>query len=218
MAKQDRAIQTRDSIVTGAAKIFYRVGYAGASISMIAEEAGVTKGALYFHFSAKEDIARAVIDAEHKAVTDAAEQINETTSSPVEIMMLMCADLAQKLVSDPVVRAGIRLTTSGAIFDPPTRAPYDEWLEIFEALSRSAIEAGEFRDSTDPAKLAHFIIPSFTGVQLLSDVLTDMADLMTRVGEMWEMILPAVTAPGQLESLTAVGAKVFSRKLVQSKG
>lgn len=209
MAQQDRAIQTRERIVTGAATAFYRVGYADASIATIAETAGVTKGALYFHFNSKEEIARAVIDEQHRRVTVSAAEIFQATASPAETMMLMCADLAGWLVSDVVVRAGIRLTTGGAIFDPPTRAPYDDWLATFEDLVGRAVGAEEFRQSTDPARLAHFIIPSFTGVQLLSDVLTNMDDLKMRVGELWDVLLAAFAEPARLDELLALRFRIF---------
>jgi AcrR family transcriptional regulator len=209
MAQQDRAIQTRERIVTGAATAFYRVGYADASIATIAEAAGVTKGALYFHFNSKEEIARAVIDEQHRRVFVSAGEILHNTISPAETMMLMCADLAGWLVSDVVVRAGIRLTTGGAIFDPPTRAPYDDWLATFEELVRNARGAGEFVQTTDPARLAHFIIPSFTGVQLLSDVLTNMGDLKTRIGELWDVLLAAYAEPARLEELLALRFRIF---------
>src|SRR3546814_8902106 len=39
-----------------------RLGYANASLSEIIAESQVTKGALYFHFGSKEELARAVID------------------------------------------------------------------------------------------------------------------------------------------------------------
>lgn len=211
MAKQDRAIATLDKIVLGAANIFYEVGYDGASITNIAEAGGVTKGALYFHFQSKEDIARAVIEKEHEIASASAKKILEKTDSPVETMMRMCADLARLLRTEPLVRAGIRLTTAGSIFEPPTRAPYEDWLQKFEALARKGIAAGELSKSTDPEKLAHFIIPSFTGVQMVSDVLTGRADLHQRVREMWEILLPSIIVPEQLQGFQRRLAEIFPR-------
>ncbi|MFD6414028.1 TetR family transcriptional regulator, partial [Nocardia asteroides] len=51
--KQDRAIRTRRNILEAAAKIFEERGYQAATIAEILGAAGVTKGALYFHFSSK---------------------------------------------------------------------------------------------------------------------------------------------------------------------
>ena len=60
MVKQARAQATRDAIILGAAETFERSGYGLSSIADIATASSVTKGALYFHFQSKDDIARAV--------------------------------------------------------------------------------------------------------------------------------------------------------------
>ncbi|MBB5216534.1 TetR/AcrR family transcriptional regulator [Parapusillimonas granuli] len=49
----------RHKIIEAARRIFARHGYEGASISMIAAETGLTKAALYHHFTSKEAIYRA---------------------------------------------------------------------------------------------------------------------------------------------------------------
>ena len=48
-------------LVEAAMKIIYKKGYAGATTEAIAKQAGLTKGALYFHFGNKEDIFFAVV-------------------------------------------------------------------------------------------------------------------------------------------------------------
>lgn len=45
-----------------ALELFSRNGYDGTSMRLIAEELGVTKAALYYHFAGKEDIVRGIID------------------------------------------------------------------------------------------------------------------------------------------------------------
>ncbi len=49
----------RQKILEASRRLFARYGYGGASISMIAAETGLTKAALYHHFSSKEAIYRA---------------------------------------------------------------------------------------------------------------------------------------------------------------
>jgi AcrR family transcriptional regulator len=56
MAHQLRAEETKSKILTAAAICFARNGYDASSVSMICEEAGVTKGAFYYHFSTKQAI------------------------------------------------------------------------------------------------------------------------------------------------------------------
>lgn len=47
------AEETRDRVLRGAASVFGRQGYDGASISQIGAEAGVSSGAIYAHFGSK---------------------------------------------------------------------------------------------------------------------------------------------------------------------
>lgn len=55
VGRQVRAEVTRESVLQGAATIFVRDGYADANLGDIIEEAGVTKGALYFHFGSRKN-------------------------------------------------------------------------------------------------------------------------------------------------------------------
>ncbi len=60
--QQERARRTRAAIVESAAAEFSKRGYAAASINAILEHSNATKGAMYFHFDSKEDLARAVLE------------------------------------------------------------------------------------------------------------------------------------------------------------
>ncbi|WP_240499342.1 TetR family transcriptional regulator, partial [Streptomyces prasinus] len=62
MVRQVRAEQTRATIITAAADLIDRQGYESTSLSDIVDHAQVTKGALYFHFAAKEDLAHAILE------------------------------------------------------------------------------------------------------------------------------------------------------------
>ncbi|MCX7986045.1 MAG: TetR/AcrR family transcriptional regulator [Bacteroidales bacterium] len=53
---------TRDYIIDKAYELFLNKSYEGVSISDISEAVGMTKGALYHHFTNKEDLFKAVID------------------------------------------------------------------------------------------------------------------------------------------------------------
>ena len=46
---------TRRLILQSAARIFAKFGYAGSTLDQIAQDAGMTKGAVYWHFSSKSD-------------------------------------------------------------------------------------------------------------------------------------------------------------------
>jgi AcrR family transcriptional regulator len=53
---QQRAVVTRELLLTAAEQVFARVGYEKAQVEEIAEAAGFSKGGLYAHFKSKEDL------------------------------------------------------------------------------------------------------------------------------------------------------------------
>lgn len=92
--------------------MFDRYGY-GASLNDVIAQAGVTKGALYFHFSSKEDLARAVIEQQHALSVHPARQRLNDHEPGLESVIRLSQSLARQLMDDAIVRAGIRLTLAG---------------------------------------------------------------------------------------------------------
>lgn len=63
MARRTRqeALETRDRIVDAAEEVFHRKGVAHASLEDIAARAGVTRGAIYWHFKDKAELFEAMM-------------------------------------------------------------------------------------------------------------------------------------------------------------
>lgn len=59
-----------ENILSGALARFVRIGYGGTTIDMIAADAKLTKGAVYFYFKTKEAILMALLDEAEKLVVD----------------------------------------------------------------------------------------------------------------------------------------------------
>lgn len=54
---------TRKRIIEAAAKLYYGEGIRSVSVDAVAEQAGVTKRTLYYHFKSKDDLIAAYLDA-----------------------------------------------------------------------------------------------------------------------------------------------------------
>ncbi|WP_035985311.1 TetR family transcriptional regulator [Leptolyngbya sp. KIOST-1] len=52
----DQPLDTRSRILASAQRVFAQQGYAGATLDAIAADAGLTKGAVYWHFASKIDL------------------------------------------------------------------------------------------------------------------------------------------------------------------
>lgn len=101
MVRQERAEVTRSAILDGAARAFDAEGYHGTSLGDIVKEAGVTKGALYFHFGSKEELAQALVDEQFSAL----ESVTDTGKPGVQTVIDIVHTMARLLVADVRVRA-----------------------------------------------------------------------------------------------------------------
>ncbi|MFC9764237.1 ScbR family autoregulator-binding transcription factor [Rhodococcus jostii] len=192
MVQQQRAAVTRAQIVRGAAEMFDKSGFEGASLVEILEAAGMTKGALYFHFRSKEDLARHIIAEQHRISISAVQAIAAQEASAIEQIVMLCHEMARQIVQDPIVRAGIRITLELSADDRGPAGPYLDWIAACQGLAARAVAEGDLVDTIDPPTFARFVIGAFTGVQTVSQVLAHRVDLEQRVDEMWGFLLPGI--------------------------
>lgn len=59
---KEEALETRHLLLDAAERVFERQGVASTSLNEIAREAGVTRGAIYWHFKNKADLFNAMLD------------------------------------------------------------------------------------------------------------------------------------------------------------
>ena len=77
LTREEKKAQTRERLIDAAAKVFARKGFAATTLDEVAEEAGLTKGAVYSNFENKDDLVRAVLDARHQRMLDISERVHE---------------------------------------------------------------------------------------------------------------------------------------------
>ncbi|MEU3513529.1 TetR family transcriptional regulator [Streptomyces longwoodensis] len=154
MARQERAEQTRQRIVEAAASEFAGHGYDGTSLHGIVRTAGVTMGALTFHFRSKSALADAVQES-GAAATRAALDATAPAAGFQGALETVLA-LAGALRTTPSVRAAARLTREGH------GGWYDCWAPgLRDTLERSWYEQGADSGLTPlavTALLAHVVL------------------------------------------------------------
>lgn len=75
--QEDRRADTRRRLIDATIQALYRLGYSAVTVSIIAEEAGVSRGIISYHFPTKADLMAAVRDAVHMQERDALEEVRE---------------------------------------------------------------------------------------------------------------------------------------------
>ncbi|RMI40624.1 ScbR family autoregulator-binding transcription factor [Streptomyces triticirhizae] len=194
MARQERAERTRNIILDGAARAFDATGFQGTSLSDIVREAGVTKGALYFHFASKEALAQAII-TEQFTVWD---PFRDDEEPGVQTVIDLLHTMAESLQKDVRVRAGIRMVIEQGTFEDPDPAPYQRWMDAISRCLTQAQSRGDVLPDVDPEEAASFIVGCWTGLQLSSQVFTGRADLHRSTTTMWQLLLPGLVPPRRL--------------------
>lgn len=76
-----RRTDTRDRILSVALRLFATQGYATTSLREIADELGVTKAALYFHFKTKEEILSGILLGHLEAINTMVEEATPYVST-----------------------------------------------------------------------------------------------------------------------------------------
>ncbi|MCT2582805.1 ScbR family autoregulator-binding transcription factor [Actinophytocola gossypii] len=200
MARQDRAERTRNAILDAAAEVFDERGFDGASLSDILARAGVTKGALYFHFSSKEELARALASEPWSAVTLPAADSDLGLQAVID----MSHALAHNIWTNVRVRAGNRLVME-ANFASPDAKVFEDWIKLVAELLENARTRGDLRQEWDAKDVANWVSASFMGVQTQSAVLAARHDIHDRLTTMWRIALPGLVPPRRVARFRPAG-------------
>ncbi|WP_274561499.1 ScbR family autoregulator-binding transcription factor [Streptomyces spiramyceticus] len=232
MAEQERARRTRNRLVVAAAEVFDAIGYERATMARISAAAGVTKGALYFHFSTKDELARAVQARACEGSAEVLAGLDRPGAPALQVLIDVTHALARLVRDDMVVRAGVLLSRERGSADAALDC-YAVWLRCVQALllraeAERALRPGVCRDAVTALVVSMICGTEFfarrdvldTGLDpaLSTDTDTDTrADANTDtardrsdgafewLARIWGLVLPALVETGVGAALDASG-------------
>ncbi len=164
----ERTERTRAALIQAARAAFATDGYATTSTPRIAEQANVSRGALYHHFANKADLFRAVV--EHEQANVAAEILRATTPLTNPIDALAAGTDAFLNAMRDTGRRRILLVDGPAILGPATMREIDQQHagRTLAGGIREAIERGYLRP-LPPAALADLLSAVFDRMAQVDD-------------------------------------------------
>ncbi|MEV7360573.1 ScbR family autoregulator-binding transcription factor [Kitasatospora sp. NPDC091276] len=195
MVRQERAIRTRRLILEAAASVFDEHGYEGATIGEVVARAGVTRGAVYFHFASKRELAQGVVEEQFGR-----DEIPERHCKLQEFVDLGMV-IAHLMPGDPLLSAGARLSLGQDVFGDLSGGATPGWIARLEAVLTAAGERGELLPHVLPAETAWLMTGAWTGVQIQSQKMSGRADLERRVAVLYRHVMPSIAVPGVLATL-----------------
>jgi AcrR family transcriptional regulator len=144
-------LPTRERIVAAANKLFYREGIRAVSVDAVAEEAGITKRSLYYHFKSKDELIEAYLGYRDQPNLDAYRKwFSERGGATAEKVAAIFENLA-RMASNPKWRGCGFLRTSAELANLPGhpaivrgaahKKKIERWLT--DCLAADRIEAPE---------------------------------------------------------------------------
>ncbi|MGW6968877.1 TetR family transcriptional regulator [Streptomyces zaomyceticus] len=221
MAKQERAVRTRAAVLRSAAEIFDTDGFVSASLSAISQRAGVSSGALHFHFANKGALAEAIEKAAEQRlwrITGPApdgsggcegchghgsrsgagakaegEGQGEGEVDLIQSLVETSHELFDALNSDVILRAGFTLGC-----EPSWSSLVDlhgQWRDWIDGTLRHAAKNGALAEGTEPEDVVTVVAASTVGFEALGR--KDPSWLSRqRLTQFWKFMLPRLVPPG----------------------
>lgn len=202
MVKQERAARTREALIRAAAATFRREGHVSASLSTISAQAGVSNGALHFHFASKADLAHAVEEAALCRLTAVMSPGNDVSTGPLQLLVNVSHGLVRGLRQDDVLRAGFSL--AGEPDRDPVHDLHAHWQQWIAQTLMQAQLRGELAAGVDRPGAVSALVAATVGFEVLGS--RDSAWLApSTMTQLWELLLPRLAAEGHRASVVPHG-------------
>ena len=191
MPMQLRAVRTRAVILDAAARVFAHRGYEAAALSELIAESGLTKGAFYFHFSSKQDLALETMRHKQQQLIETIGADVPAEATGTDRLVALLRARARALEADESLWCVLRLGAElGSVGDPSSAyAELNEWpIQLFAELIHQGHEAGTIRADLDPRATGELIFASVIGMDSLALQLTGGADLAARTERLLDLL------------------------------
>ncbi len=165
----DRRAATRGAILAAAARGISRDGYGSLVLERVASDAGFTRGALYHHFSDKEELALAVVEWSLQLWRAEVGAPAARATDPVEAMLLLArghAVFCRREIAPLIMTLRVELGGSdhpvGQLID---RALQDGYTFV-AGLVKAARSAGSLPDGPPPETVARAFVGAVEGLTI----------------------------------------------------
>lgn len=109
---KEEALATRDRLLDAAECVFAEKGVSRTSLTDIATAAGVSRGAIYWHFKNKADLFNAMMERTTMPMEDALHQIgHDTGQDPLDELRRAILDAMKKIATDERTRRVFEVAT-----------------------------------------------------------------------------------------------------------
>lgn len=159
---KEAALATREALIDAAEQVFRREGVTRTSLAEIAAEAGVTRGAIYWHFRDKAELLDAMCERTALPLDAAAARCADAESDPLGMVKRLAVDALTQLATDARTQAVFEILFHkcelvGDVAQPSAARAIDrdDCLCSVRNLFELAVKSGQLPADTDATLTAH---------------------------------------------------------------
>lgn len=191
---------TRLQILRAAARQFAYRSYNRVSLYDILADAEVTKGALYFHFRSKHELATAIVEQRAEEARAAIEAVIARKLTGLETLIDISLLIAADDIGDELTRAGFNLIESIGRVDGMQSDVLRDWIEAYAEIVRKAVDEGDIPEHLDAEDVARLLVAMYMGLRQTSS-LAKPEQFLRDLQNAWSLVLPGFTATDRRDYL-----------------
>ncbi len=148
---KQEAQETRSHILDTAERVFERRGVSGTSLNEIAKAAGLTRGAIYWHFADKADLFNAMMERATLPLEEAGGLRGPDSAEPTLAQLRSCFQaVLKRIVADPQMQRVFEIATHKVEYVDEMHAVRERHLSIrndciadVERVLKASVKRGE---------------------------------------------------------------------------
>lgn len=163
-----RGTATRQKILDAAVEAFTNVGFGMTTLSEIAERAGLTNGALYYHFESKEALAVGIIEEAWPKTWELVVRSLESSGVGLESVIRMAFSLTELLQKDDSVWLSHHLSQAFGQSNTDMHASVQQRLAAFTDAVATTLRPTDIGEGVSPEAVGDLIWLVVSGSQYLA--------------------------------------------------
>lgn len=199
---KEAAAITREQLLDAAEHVFRERGVAGSSLAEVAAEAGVTRGAVYWHFRDKADLYEAMCERATLPLETMLTHAGATVhADPMAALRELALTALQRLAGDPRSQAVFEVmfhgSDRGTELTPVTARKQRERRHCFLQVERvlaQAVQMGQLPSDTDVPLAAQALHAYIVGIMHEWVLDPDAFDLARAAGALIDAMLAGLRA------------------------
>jgi len=179
---KEEALITKNQIIEKAVQLFLQRGFSTTTLDEIAQQAKVTRGAIYWHFKDKLNIVKELVEVEHQNLTQKLNDLFDENIPPIVKIERIIEEIVINFFDSKSFQDFIELTWFKIEYSQLARLHAskaeltDYFIENLKSLVNEAQSAGEIKNEVNASDVTVTITNMINGMYRLFFILPDQVN------------------------------------------